>query len=187
MRRLLLLPAIVLAGLAMTPLASAQPGGQPDQGSGPPAGGYMMGRGMMGAGPQGGGWMMGRGMMHGGPMMMGMGMGGCMSGQWLDGQLAFLKAELKPTDAQEKQWDEFAKVLRSNAGSMSAMHKEMRNTGNWSKLSAPDRMEKHVEMMAQHLAAAQAMVAASKPFYSSLSDEQKKTFDSLMPMCMGMM
>lgn len=187
MNRHLLLSAALLVGLATAPLVYAAD--QPDQGANPPPGGRMMGRGMMG-GPGGAGdrgWSMGRGMMYGyGGRMMGFGAGGCMSGQWIDGQIAFLKAELKPTDAQTKEWDAFADALRAHAGQMAGMHKEMRDS-DWSKLSPIERMEKHVALMETHLAAAKTMIEAEKPLYASLSDDQKKTFDSLMPACMGMM
>jgi len=193
MKTRLLLSATVLAALAAAPLAYAEPADQPSQGSGPPPGARMMGgRGMMGGWGPGGagdrGWMMGPGTMYGhGGRMMGFGMGGCMSGQWIDGQIAFLKAELKPTDAQTKEWDAFADAMRTHAAQMSGMHKEMRDSGDWSKLSPIERMEKHVALMETHLAAAKAMIEAEKPLYASLSDDQKKTFDSLMPACMGMM
>lgn len=191
MKRHLLLSAALMAGLVIVPLSSAWSADQPGQGANPPSGGRMMGgRGMMwGAGGAGErGWMMGSGMMHGsGGRMMGFGSGGCMNGQWIDGQIAFLKAELKPTDAQTKDWDAFADALRAHAGQMAGMHKEMWDTGGWSNLSAPERMEKHIAMMEQHLEVAKAMAAAAKPLYAALSDGQKKTFDSLMPACMGMM
>lgn len=190
MKRRLLLSATILAALATAPLAFAEPADQPDQGASPPAGARMMGRGMMG-GPGGAGdrgWMMGHGMMYGhGGRMMGFGMGGCMSGQWIDGQIAFLKAELKPTDAQTKEWDAFTEALRAQAAQMAGMHKEMWDKGGWSKLSPIERMEKHVALMETHLAAVKAMIEAEKPLYASLSDDQKKTFESLMPACMGMM
>ena len=184
------LSVVVLAGLVIVPLSNAWSADQPDQGANPPAGGRMMSRGMMwGPGPQGGpGWAMGPGMIYGhGGRMMGVGLGGCMSGQWIDGQIAFLKAELKPTDAQTKEWDAFADAMRAHAAQMSGMHKEMWNNDDWSKLTPIERMEKHVALMETHLAAAKAMIEAEKPLYASLSDDQKKTFDSLVPACMGMM
>jgi len=63
----------------------------------------------------------------------------------------------------------------------------MWNTGMWSTLPAPDRMEKFQQMMSQHLEASKDIIGASKPLYASLSDEQKETFDTLVPACMGMM
>lgn len=185
MRRLF--AAMALAIFAAIPVVAAEPpGNQPgdsDQGywMGGPMMGGQSGRGMM-WGQGGQGWRMGPGMMYGGTMM-----GGCMSGQWVDGQLAFLKAELKPTDAQSGQWDEFAKAIHGNADRMASVHKEMWSTHMWSNLSALERMEKMQDMMTQHLAASQDILAALKPLYGSLSADQKKTFDSLVPACMGMM
>jgi len=185
MKQRILMAAAAMALLAtVLPVAAQQQGDQPKQGQGQPS--SMMGRGMMGgtATPVRGGWMMGRGMMRGGAMM---GMGSCMTGEWVDGQLAFLRAELKLTDAQGKQWDDFAKAIRANADRMASLHQEMLSTGMWSNLPAPDRMEKFQQMMTQHLAASKDIIGASKPLYASLSDDQKETFDILVPACMGMM
>lgn len=191
MRQRILMAAAMTAVLAtVSPVAAQQQGDQPKQGDQSKQGqgqpGPMMGRAMMGgtATPNPGRWMMGPGMMHGGAMM---GMGSCMTGEWIDGQLAFLRTELKLTDVQGKQWDDFAKAIHSNADRMASVHEEMWNTGMWSTLPAPDRMEKMQQMMSQHLEASKDIIGASKPLYASLSDEQKETFDTLVPACMGMM
>jgi LTXXQ motif family protein len=55
--------------------------------------------------------------------MMGSGMMGMM-GEHVEGRIAFLRAELKITDAQVPQWNTFADALRANAKRMG----EMRNT-----------------------------------------------------------
>jgi hypothetical protein len=87
--------------------AIAQPGPQP---------GYMMGPGMMGS----------NGMMGGGMHMGMMGWGGqatqmctMMTGH-VEGRLAYLKAELKITPAQETLWTPFADAVRANAQTMAA-------------------------------------------------------------------
>lgn len=60
-------------------------------------------------------------MMQGGtmPMMRGMQQNGMMPmmgmADHVEGRIAFLKAELKITDAQLPQWNTFADALRSNA------------------------------------------------------------------------
>ncbi len=62
-------------------------------------------------------------LMGGSPMMP----GGII--QNVEGDLAFLKAELKITDAQQKSWDQFAEALRTNAkaleGALTTMMKGM--------------------------------------------------------------
>lgn len=77
-----------------------------------PAPGAPGGMAMMGGGGQGG--MMVCPMMGQGAMMdMGGGMGDWAS--HIDGHLAFLKAELKITPAQEGEWKTFAEALRTTA------------------------------------------------------------------------
>src|SRR5271165_4168328 len=41
-----------------------------------------------------------------------------MPGQLVDGRIAFLKAELKITPAQDSQWQQFAAVMQQNAQSL---------------------------------------------------------------------
>ena len=90
----------------------------PRQPSGPGMGMGMMGQGGMG---MGGGSMMGPGMMGG--MMGGVAM--MMGPQHIDGRLAFLRAELKITDAQRKAWDDFAAAMQTAAKSLQAAHAAM--------------------------------------------------------------
>ena len=42
-------------------------------------------------------------------------MGRMMPGQFVDGRIAFLKAELKITPAQETQWQQVEAAMRENA------------------------------------------------------------------------
>lgn len=68
------------------------------------------------------------GMMHGN--MGGMSMMGMMHGaQHIEGQLAFLKAELKITDAQAPQWDAYAAARRANAKRMTELMDSMMQDG----------------------------------------------------------
>jgi hypothetical protein len=126
--------------------------------------------------------------------MMGQGMMPIMGmGEHVEGRIAFLKAELKITDAQLPQWNSFADALRANAKRMS----EMRNTTtqggmmgqDGTSLSAPDRLDRMEKMMTAMLDALKATKSALGPLYAVLSDEQKKTADQLIhgPMGMGRM
>jgi hypothetical protein len=54
------------------------------------------------------------------PMMMGRN-GMPMMASHIDGSLAFLKTELKITDAQLPLWDAFARAMRDNVSAMQAM------------------------------------------------------------------
>ena len=66
-----------------------------------------------------------------------------------EGRIAFLKTELKITDAQISQWNAFADALRANARRMSEMRSTMMPGGMMGQSGAPvsavdrlDRMEK---------------------------------------------
>jgi uncharacterized small protein (DUF1192 family) len=121
-------------------------------------------------------------------MMSMMGMGG-----HIEGRIAFLKTELKITDAQTAEWNAFADALRSNAKRMSEMRNTMMQGGMMAQggtsLSAPDRLDRMERMMTVMLDAVKATRSALEPLYAALSDEQKKMADQLIhgPMGMGRM
>ena len=109
--------------LAEQPSADQSPKPETEM-MGPGMGPGMMGQEMMGPG------MMGQGMGCGG--MMGMMSGGCpMMGRngpassFAEGRIAFIKAELAITDAQNSVFDAYAAALRKNLESMQTMHKTM--------------------------------------------------------------
>ena len=142
----------------------------------------MMGYGFMGPG------MMGNGAM--GPWMMG-GSGSAEAtcnamASHIEGRLAYVKAELKVTDAQEPLWNAYAVAARDNAKTMIARCTTMTGKRD-SQLSLPDRLDKNEQLMAAHLDAVRAMDKALKPLYSALSDAQKKSADQLFWGPMGMM
>jgi hypothetical protein len=169
-----------------------QPGTQAQ--GGPPSAnrpGMMMG-GMMGQ-QSGQSSMMGPGMMEQMmPMMRQMmmsqqgGMGAMgLPFEHVEGRIAFLKAELKITDAQAPQWNAFADTLRSNAKAHQAMHEQMTKGGMPS--AWPDRLAVQQKVLAARLDAMKALEAAAKPLYAVLTDDQKKVADQLFASPMGMM
>ena len=133
--------------------------------------------------------MMGPGIM---PMIMspaGM-MGGMMgSPDYVEGRLAFLKTELKITDAQMPQWNAFADALRANAKRISDLRNEMIGSPGIPMIagSALERFERMEKFLSSHLESVRTMKAALQPLYAVLSDDQKKTTDALIYSPMGMM
>lgn len=143
------------------------------------------GAGMMGPGMMGGGYgMMGRGMMGwgGSPQAM----CGAMTGH-IDGRLAYIKAELKITEAQEPLWKAYEAAARENGNTMLAHCTAMMGQRGTSTVSLPDRLDQHEQLMAAQLEAIRAMNKALKPLYGALSDSQKKAADELFWGHMGMM
>jgi hypothetical protein len=149
------------------------------------AGGMTGGDSMMGT--MGGGGMMG---MMGGPGMMPMmAMMGARHGEHVEGRLAFLKTELKITEAEMPQWNAFADAVRANAKSVTGMRESMAARGAAKTL--PDRLALAKSVMSAHLEALDKTTEALTKLYDVLSAEQKKTADEIvigpMGMPMGMM
>jgi hypothetical protein len=149
----------------------------------PAASGTTPGMAMGPGGMQPGGMMpMMERMMEGGAMpMMGM-------AEHVEGRLAFIKAELKITDAQQPQWNAFADAVRANAQAMKDVALPMMGQETQPK-TLPERLAQHEKMVSLHLVSLQRLKSAVDPLYAALSDEQKKTADTLVrPMgMMGMM
>ena len=113
----------VMLGLAVAPALAAEDEHSQHHPAGPATGRQMPGGGM--AGMSGGMPMMGM-MGPGGGMMMRM-----MQGH-VEGRLAFLKTELKITDAQLPLWNAVAEAIRANAKSSMGMMEEMAG-GMWGR------------------------------------------------------
>jgi hypothetical protein len=104
----------------------------------------------------------------------------------IEGRLAFIKAELKITPAQEALWTTYAAAARDNANTMLARCTAMTAQRN-SSVSLPDRLDQNEQLMAARLNALRAANAALKPLYAALSDSQKKSADELLSSPMGTM
>ena len=179
----------VVAFLATAPFASYAQSKSNDDHSGhhpgpaqaapaSPGGMEMKGGGMM-SGDMGRMMAMMRGFLMDSAMMSGMPI------RHVEGRLAFLKAELKITPAQEPQWNRFADVVRTAASDAQGAMKPMMQTGA-QIVTAPEVLARQEKMLAKRLEAVRALKVAFDPLYASLSDEQKKVADDLVmsPMMM---
>ena len=174
--------ALGLATAGVTGGADAQQPGPPDLWGGWNDG-YTMGPQMMG--PNG---MMGnRGM---GPWMMGNGQSAYMCTMMtghIEGRLAYLKTELKISDAQDSLWNAFVSAARDNAQAMTTHCTAMMGQFGATGLNLPDRLDQHEQFMAAQLDAMRTMNKALKPLYAALSDSQKHTANQFLWGPMGMM
>src|SRR6516162_7657051 len=180
-QRGLWVPLVVAVAL----IAASAFGQQPEHeqhhpGETPPAAG-MRGPGMPGGGMAGSGGMPMMAMMMGQDGMGGMSM---MAGH-VEGRLAFLKTELKITDAQLPLWNGVADAIRASAKSVSEMSGPM--MGGMHTGTLPEKLAAREKMMTAHLEALRKFKAAVDPLYGALSDEQKKTADELLIGPIGMM
>ena len=105
----------------------------------------------------------------------------------IEGRLAFLKTELKITDAQAKDWDALAQVMRQNDQARRERMKQMREQMEQScaqgqqpqTMNAVDRFERGIRASETRTEEMKQFVAALRPLYASFSPEQKKTADEL--------
>jgi hypothetical protein len=160
-------------GAATPAPAPAQPGQQGTMGSMP----MMMN--MMGGMPM-------MGMMR----MMGMMGPGMVTIDRVDGRIAFLRTELKITDAQASAWNAFADALRANAKTLGEVRASMMPQPGGAAQPQPSALAARLDLQERWLLArlegTRTIKTAFTTLYGTLSDEQKKTADELLPPHMGM-
>ncbi|MEQ8823415.1 MAG: Spy/CpxP family protein refolding chaperone [Filomicrobium sp.] len=105
----------------------------------------------------------------------------------LDGRLAFIKAEIKITDAQAKAWDEFSAMLRTVAEARHAMRKERierhkNRAGHGKPKSLPERLARREARMTARLARIKLMREGFESFFAVLDEGQKATANKVIPM-----
>jgi hypothetical protein len=100
--------------------------------------------------------------------------------EFSEGRLAFLKAELKITEAQTKAWDAFAAALRDNTAKLNEAYKAPDREAV-QKMGPAERIALLEKPLAARLDAVKRAQAAIGPLYAALSDDQKKTFDRFVP------
>jgi periplasmic protein CpxP/Spy len=98
----------------------------------------------------------------------------------IDGRIAFLKAELKITPAQEPQWEKVAQALRQNSEERRKSFEQARATDRTQPPTALQHLEAMARMSAIRAQQTDRVLVAFRPLYDSLSDEQKKAADELM-------
>jgi hypothetical protein len=128
------------------------------------------------------------GMMGQRTAMAGMGMGGMgMPFEHIEGRIAFLKAEIGITEAQQSQWNAFADALRRSAEAHRTMHQEMMGQQSAAVSNWPERVARRANLMSTHTDALKAIEATVRPLYNTLTEEQKQKADRLLSGPMGMM
>ncbi|VTZ26972.1 conserved exported hypothetical protein [Methylocella tundrae] len=126
--------------------------------------------GMMGRG------MMGQGMMRGAQARM---------GAMVSGRLAYLKDELKITDAQTEAWNGYAETVKGRVKVMQDMRESM--MGAMQKGGVVERMDARIGGMEAMLESLKAVKPATVKLYAVLTDEQKKIADQLIGVDCGAM
>lgn len=101
-----------------------------------------------------------------------------LPGRHIEGRIAFMRAELKITDAQQAHWDRVAAAMRANAAQMDQQAQQMRARRD-QPASALERMERRAQMADLRATSAKTFAAAFRPLYDSFTADQKKSADEL--------
>jgi hypothetical protein len=120
--------------------------------------------------------------------MMGRGMDGMATIDHVEGRIAFLRAELKITDAQADAWNGFADALRTNARKLAEVRAAMMpKPGDGAPASALSaRLDQQEQWLAARLDGTRAIKSAFARLNEALSDDQKKAANDLLAPHMGM-
>jgi hypothetical protein len=133
------------------------------------------------------------GMMGAGTSMMGAGqsptcsggacgMGGMATIDHVEGRIAFLKTELKITDAQNDTWNAFADALRNNAKRLGELRASM-----IPQATLVDRMSWQEKWLTARAENTHSILTAYTELAAKLSDDQNKTVEQLLAPHIGMM
>jgi Clp amino terminal domain, pathogenicity island component/LTXXQ motif family protein len=101
--------------------------------------------------------------------------------QYVKGRLAFMKAELEISDAQERLWEVFAEALRDFLKTRSRS-----DFGGPAELAAlPDRVAMRERELASDLELLRHWKPIVETFYAGLSEEQRRGADQLLTQLFG--
>jgi hypothetical protein len=110
-------------------------------------------------------------------------------GKYIEGRIAFLKAELKITDAQSRAWDQYAAFMRDTAKARQAIFEKRQADRKARRAESGERPERKplLERLDQREERAKTMLqsvekrkAATQALYKTLNDEQKKLAEDLL-------
>jgi len=101
-----------------------------------------------------------------------------LPGQLADGRIAFLKAELKITPAQETQWQQMATAMRENANALDqAITNARGQRGTTDAVQRLTLREQFAKVRAENDA---RLLTVFKPLYAGLSPEQQQIANDLV-------
>jgi hypothetical protein len=107
----------------------------------------------------------------------------------VEGRIAFLRTELKITDAQANAWNAFADALRTNAKKLGEVRTSMMSHMRAGQQRAPmlaEQLNLQEQWLVARLEGTRAIKSAFMNLDGVLSDEQKKTANELLGPHMGM-
>jgi len=110
-----------------------------------------------------------------------MGVGGMADmASHIDGHLAFIKAELKITPAQEDAWKGFADVLRASAASMAQMQGRMPMAAPGTAQTVSQALDQKERLLATRLDNSKRLRTAWVKLDAVLTPEQRKAAEGIL-------
>ena len=97
----------------------------------------------------------------------------------IEGRIAYLKTELHITAAQDAQWDKVATALRQNDAERRQAFEQMRKDRSASP-NALQHLEAMARMSAMRAQQTDRLLAAFRPLYDGLSEQQKQAANDLL-------
>ena len=95
----------------------------------------------------------------------------------VEARIKQLHTQLGITQAQEPQWDQFAKVMRDNGSDMDKVLAE--RAQQFKSMNAVQDMESYQRVAEAHVRHLQKLVPAFQTLYDSMSPEQKQKADQV--------
>ena len=95
----------------------------------------------------------------------------------VDKHITQLHDQLGITTEQQAPWDQFAEVMRGNAAAMRAAIED--RGSKMTGMTAADNMQSYADLAKVHADNMQKLATSFETLYTSLSDEQKRTANSV--------
>ena len=98
-----------------------------------------------------------------------------------EAQIKQLQGALNITEAQQELWDNLTQVMRENAKDMDALTDTLakERAEGTQNMNAVEHMKLHSQITAAHSDQLEKFIPPFEAFYSTMSDEQKKTTDTI--------
>jgi hypothetical protein len=125
---------------------------------------------------------MGWGMWQGGPGPWSRGPDGMLNG--IEGRLAFIRTELKITEAQTPAWNQFTEAIRTAAKNQNERMKAILSRQERAK-TLPEHLDAH-EQLSARLDETRQIKGSLNALYAVLSQEQKEEADDIVLRMAGM-
>jgi hypothetical protein len=104
----------------------------------------------------------------------------------IEGWIAFLRTELHITDSQAALWAPVAQAMRDGDKAVRAAREDLRALRR-SNASAVDRLAAWQHLLQIRAESLGGVVAAARPLYAAMGDEQRQDADALLGSRFGMM